>query len=189
MWAQLLHTGNLRPIKSFTILYLKGIHLLDPGPPLLRRRDRLGAGEGGSLVGGSPPLGSKGDRLPQLLPPDQLRWVRGRIQKPLLRPHVLAQVSRLQSGPVHCNQVTPPTLFCDKFFMLRYSRHDVIAMVEMSPKKSCEQGWKYDHSTVFTTITSEVNLLSILLTSKYSIYENTILYRTTGCARMTSSRC
>ena len=41
--------------------------------------------------------------------------------------------------------------------MLRYSRHNVIAMVEMSPKKSCEQGWKYDHSTVFTTITSEVD--------------------------------
>jgi len=36
-------------------------------------------------------------------------------------------------------------------------RHDVIAMVEMSPKKSCMQGWKYDHSTVFTTITSENN--------------------------------
>ena len=29
-------------------------------------------------------------------------------------------------------------------------------MVEMSPKKSCMQGWQYDHSTVFTTITSEV---------------------------------
>ena len=39
-----------------------------------------------------------------------------------------------------------------------YSRHDVIAMVDMSPKKSCMQGWKYDHSTVFTTITSEVCL-------------------------------
>ena len=29
-------------------------------------------------------------------------------------------------------------------------------MVEMSPKKTCGQGWNYDHSTVFTTITSEV---------------------------------
>ena len=36
-------------------------------------------------------------------------------------------------------------------------------MVEMSPKKSCDQGWTYDHSTVFTTITSEVGVLSIIL--------------------------
>lgn len=36
-------------------------------------------------------------------------------------------------------------------------RHDVISMVEMSPKKTCGQGWNYDHSTVFTTITSENN--------------------------------
>ena len=39
----------------------------------------------------------------------------------------------------------------------------MIAMVEMSPKKSCDQGWTYDHSTVFTTITSEVGVLSIIL--------------------------
>ena len=41
-------------------------------------------------------------------------------------------------------------------------------MVEMSPKKSCDQGWTYDHSTVFTTITSEVGVLSMVFKTKCS---------------------
>lgn len=39
----------------------------------------------------------------------------------------------------------------------RAIRHDVISLVERSPHKTCDQGWEYDHSLVFNTITSENN--------------------------------
>merc|ERR1719430_658929 len=37
------------------------------------------------------------------------------------------------------------------------ARSSVISFVETSPKKSCDNGWTYDHSLVFNTITSENN--------------------------------
>jgi len=36
-------------------------------------------------------------------------------------------------------------------------RSDVISFVEKTPHKSCDNGWNYDHSLVFNTITSENN--------------------------------
>ena len=41
----------------------------------------------------------------------------------------------------------------DKFTGIRRS---VISFVENVPHKSCDSGWKYDHSLVFNTISSEV---------------------------------
>ena len=41
-------------------------------------------------------------------------------------------------------------------------RQNVIRFVEKIPQKSCDQGWTYDHSMVFSTITSEVPLIQIL---------------------------
>ena len=35
-------------------------------------------------------------------------------------------------------------------------RHNVISLVEGSPHKVCDQGWNFDNSNVFNTITSEV---------------------------------
>ena len=42
----------------------------------------------------------------------------------------------------------------DKFTAVRRS---VISFVEKVPQKSCDNGWTYDHSLVFNTITSEVS--------------------------------
>ena len=46
----------------------------------------------------------------------------------------------------------------DKFTAVRRS---VISFVEKVPQKSCDNGWTYDHSLVFNTITSEVSITGI----------------------------
>ena len=38
-----------------------------------------------------------------------------------------------------------------------FLRSNVIDLVERSPRKACDSGWTYDHTSVFTTITSESN--------------------------------
>ena len=38
-------------------------------------------------------------------------------------------------------------------------RRGVISFVEASPRQQCGEGWTYDHSLVFPTITSEVDIL------------------------------
>ena len=39
-------------------------------------------------------------------------------------------------------------------------RRGVISFVEASPRQQCGEGWTYDHSLVFNTITSEVPIFS-----------------------------
>ena len=41
-------------------------------------------------------------------------------------------------------------------FMAFSSRHNVSLIVAMLKQKPCNQGWKYDHTKIFPTITSEV---------------------------------
>ena len=58
----------------------------------------------------------------------------------------------------------------DKFTAVRRS---VISFVEKVPQKSCDNGWTYDHSLVFNTITSEVSFwLCTVTLSSFLITQN-----------------
>ena len=65
-----------------------------------------------------------------------------------------------------------------------FCRRDVITLVANSPQKSCDNGWRYDFSSVFETITSEVGNFFLLQTWHY--FSNS---RMTGFAKKITNRC
>ena len=99
-------------------------------------------------LGGGAALGAQGEGLPQ-----QLLHGGHRHHQPLHNLLFLPPPSRDQPRPLHCNQVQ--SLF---LYHVLLNRRNVISLVEGSAHKTCDQGWIYDHGSVFNTITTEVRL-------------------------------
>jgi hypothetical protein len=68
---------------------------------------------------------------------------------PAHAPHAFRNLSATYFSSLKLQETDP-----DRFTAIRQS---VIDLVESGPHKACDKGWSYDHSSVFSTISSENN--------------------------------